>query len=103
LDIGDERLDLYDEQGPRCRVKCQDIDASALPVPAERHLDAHSPTGRLELAGEQCLERGMSGIQKPIQLSAAPSAVHVKVDIERFANASQCVNGEARWPLPLEL
>lgn len=103
LDIDDDGLDLDNEQRPGGGVVCQNVDASALPVLTEGHLDPHDPAGRLELAREQCLKCGVPGIEKPIQLAAAPSAVHLQINVEWLADASQGVNGEPRWPLALEL
>ena len=40
--------------------------------------------------------RRVPRIQQAVQLAAAPSAVHVQIDVERFADPTQGPNGESR-------
>lgn len=89
LDICDDGLDFHDEQNPSCRMKREEVDASAFAVSTERHLDMRFPTRGLEPGLEHCLESRMLSIKQPIQLAAASSAVDVQVDVERFTDAAQ--------------
>ena len=45
----------------------------------------------------------MTGVQEPIELSAAPSAVNVKVDVEWLADLAHGVDREPGGALPLQL
>jgi hypothetical protein len=103
LHIGDDCLDLDDQQDPTRRVERQQVDAAALAEPAERDLRTDLPGGRLEPFRDQLLERCVPGIQESVELPTTPSAVDPEVDFNRFADPLQRPNGEPGRSMPFEL
>lgn len=103
LEIGDDRLDFDYQNGVSRRVPRQQIDAAPLSVAAEGDLHPNDPAGGLEELREGRLKSRMARIQEPIQLAASPPTVHLKVDVERLADAAKRADGEAGRPLPLQL
>ena len=103
LDIGDDRLDLNDQQRSGRGMERQEVDAPTLAISAESDLDTHDPTGKLKLCLEQGLKRRVTGIQQTVQLAAARSAVDIQVDVERLADPTQGANGESGWSFAFQL
>ena len=103
MHIGDDSLDLDDQQDSCGSVEGQQVDAAALAEAAERGLRADLPRGRLEPSLHQVLERGVCGIQEPVELPAAPTSIDSQVDLHRFADPLQRTNREPVRSVPFEL
>lgn len=102
-EVGDHRLDLDDQQRPGCWMEGEQVDTAALAVMAERDLGPHDPAGRLEQLRKAGLESGVARIEQSVQLAAAPSAIHLEVDVEGLADPAKCPHRKADRSLALEL
>jgi len=83
LRVGDDRLDLDDEQGAEERVEREDIDRPTLAPDRERDLDVNDPPKASEKLHERIDQPGMCLVDQAVESLASPSKVEVHVRAER--------------------
>ena len=84
-------------------MKRQKIDATAFAVVAEGHLNLDDPPIGFEQLFRVRLERGVTGVEQPIELSATPPRVDAHMHPQRRADLRERAAGEAHRSMALEL
>lgn len=87
LDVNDLRLHLDDEQRPRRRVPCQDVNRSALAVVVERVFDEDVPAVRTEDANDDLGYGCVICVKEAVAFESAPVGSKVEGDLKSTANA----------------
>jgi len=94
LNLGNDRLDLDDNDCLRSRVISEQVDAAALAEVVEAGLRYHDPAGLLELPREPFSQAGVVGIAQPPQLRSAVAGVPAQSDVERGTDAPNAAHRE---------
>ena len=82
LRVGDDRLDLDDEQCAEEWVKRKDVDRPTLAPDRERDLDVNDPPKASEKLHERIDQPGMCLVDQAVESLASPSKVEVNVRAE---------------------
>jgi len=90
LDVREDRLDLDDEQAPRCRMEPEDIDGPALAVLAERHLGRGDPTVCAQSANYLLDDCCVSSVEPSIQFLAIPREAAADSSVESRSHPIEC-------------
>lgn len=77
LKVRNDRLHLDDESDPGRLVVAEKIDRASLAEDVERHLNSDVPAEASEPAGHLLHEKGMVGVQQPVESFAVPAQAQI--------------------------
>jgi len=103
LCIGDDGLDLGDEEGAGRRVEAQYIDRAAIAVDVERHLERDLPSSRAQQGHDGVHQRGMTLVKESIKTLAVPTNADVEVSAQRTAHGLDLRQVNGPRPTALDL
>lgn len=104
LDVHDLGLELDDKDGSARAVPREDVDDPALAVDREGDLWPSAPLGkRREPTRHSPMQRRVTLVEKPRQLTAAPPGKQVQPDVERGSDYAQQAQGTTLQMSPLHL
>jgi hypothetical protein len=89
LQIGDDRLDLYNQNYPLRCVESEQIDATSFTEMVVASLRSDLPSPSMKNAGKRVLEGGMVRIEQTIQFATAPAQPPTDIGTKGVCHASE--------------